>query len=268
MLGPFNLLFFYMLGPFNLLFFYRKPKMKSVSAESSAISQPSTSTASEPATSILNNPVSLPEQLAHVQTASKDDDMINLLSLSLAPQSSSPLAPTTPTLFSPSNQNPSPIASPVNNYALSWAPPQPQETLNKTSSPITSPVNQGNNYAMSWVPPQAQPQPQESAMTSYPPPPWEIDTPADVESIIPAPEAAVQYPVNSPSHGMRPMQQLGSVQLGPNVPGAQPRPSYVSSNTFFGDLVDFRNTDGTLRTTGGVSSSSGSPSYSMYSGRK
>lgn len=244
--------------------------MKSVITESSTISQPSTSTISEPSTSVPSNSLSLPDPPGPLKTSSKDDDIMNLLSLSLAPQSSSPLAPTTPTMtpFSTSNQNPSPITSPVNSYAVPWVLPQPQESLNKTSSPITSPVNQGNSYAMPWVPPQAQPQPQESAVpTSYPPPPWEIDTPADVES-VPAPAPGVQYPVNSPSHGMRPTQQFGSVESRPNIPGAQPRPSYVSSNTFFGDLVDFRNADGTVRTTGGVSASTGSPRYSMNSGRK
>ncbi|XP_078179543.1 uncharacterized protein LOC144573642 [Carex rostrata] len=130
----------------------RKSKMKSVSTESSIISQPSPSTVPEPSTSVHSNSFSLPDPPAPVKTTSKEDDIINLLSLSIAPQSSSPLSPTTSTLtpLSTSNQNPSPITSPGNSYAVSWAPPQPQEALNKTSPPIMPP----------WAPPQAQPQPQ------------------------------------------------------------------------------------------------------------
>ncbi|KAJ4786078.1 Target of Myb protein 1 [Rhynchospora pubera] len=248
----------------------RKSQMKSVSLESSTISQPSTSAVPELSTSVLSNSLSLPDPLAPVKTITKEDDMINLLSLSLAPQSSSPLTPTTPTLTSFStNQDPSHLTSPGNSYAVSFAQPQPQETLNKTTPPTTSPVNQRNSYGVSWVPPQAQPQPQESDVaTSYPPPPWEMDAPTDVGSTIPESTAAssVQYTVNSPSHAIRPMQQLGSVGSRPNVPGAQPKPSYVSSNTFFGDLVDLRNSDGTMRS--GMTASTGSPSFSMNSGRK
>ncbi|KAJ4779193.1 Target of Myb protein 1 [Rhynchospora pubera] len=248
----------------------RKSKMKSVSTESSTISQPSTSAVPELSTSVLSNSLSLPDPLAPVKTITNEDDMINLLSLSLAPQSSSPLTPTTPTLTSFStNQDPSHMTSPGNSYAVSFAQPQPQETLNKTTPPTISPVNQRNSYAVSWVPPQAQPQPQESDVaTSYPPPPWEMDAPTDVGSTIPESTAAssVQYTVNSASHAIRPMQQLGSVGSRPNVPGAQPKPSYVSSNTFFGDLVDLRNSDGTMRS--GMTASTGSPSFSMNSGRK
>lgn len=123
-----------------------------------------------------NNALTLPDPPAPVRTATKEQDMINLLSITLASNQSPPHTPVTP---GSSKQSESPVSVspngqgypynpkvhavnqgyiPYSSYVAPWAQPQPQST-----PPLQSQV-------------QSQPQtpPQVLHNSSYPPPPWAI----------------------------------------------------------------------------------------------
>lgn len=119
-----------------------------------------------------SNALALPDPPAPVRT-SKEQDIIDLLSITLSTTSTSPHTPHTPPISSQSTQQvPAPSSTQGNPYASE-----------------AYPGNQGqvpyNNYVAPWAQPQSQPLPQSQPQfqpgvqpqyphysSAYPPPPW------------------------------------------------------------------------------------------------
>ncbi|XP_008782608.2 TOM1-like protein 6 isoform X2 [Phoenix dactylifera] len=144
--------------------------------------------------SSANNALTLPDPPASVRTATKEQDMIDLLSITLASNQSPPHTPLTPRA---SNQNESPISVSPNGQGYPY-------------NPKAYAVNQGYIPSSSYVAPRAQSQPQSTPPLqpqarsqpesqpqilhnfSYPPPPW-ATVPANANT-NPFASNARQYP--------------------------------------------------------------------------
>ncbi|XP_068669087.1 TOM1-like protein 6 isoform X2 [Aristolochia californica] len=241
---------------------------------------------------IANPPTSVP-------TNHKEQDMINLLSITLSTNnSSSPQSSLTPPSTSGQNGQLVPVSPHEEGY-----PHNPQ----------TSPINQGqvpyNNYVAPWAQPQSktqtqsQQQPQYSQYTPrYPPPPWAASYYPEAPYPLQSHQANVAYlPMNShksvlqynsfqskghdvpstfgetetdckPTSGSRPLQQINSFGArGNNSPAGTPtgQKPFIPSYRLFEDLIDLRNSDGSVKTSvASTTGFSGSSGQSLVGGRK
>ncbi|XP_077239393.1 TOM1-like protein 6 [Tasmannia lanceolata] len=241
-------------------------------------------------TSTLSNALALPDPPTPVRTASKEQDIIDLLSITLSTNSTSPHTPLTPPPASSQSGHQVPVSPSAQGY-----PHGPQQY----------PVNQGqapySSYVVPWAQPQyqAQPQPQYQPQyqpqpqfpqysSSFPPPPWA----AHVNPIYnPLPSATPSFQSSNantaapytPMHATRPLQQFNSFSSrGNNAPAmhgetrGSPKPAHVGpstahswdSNRLFEDLIDLRNADGRVKTGSSHTGLGGPPGQSMLSGRK
>ncbi|KAG1338992.1 putative TOM1-like protein 7 [Cocos nucifera] len=264
--------------------------------------------------SSANNALTLPDPPATVRTATKEQDMIDLLSITLASNQSPPRTPPTPRA---SKQSESPVSVSPNGQGY-------------PSNPQAHAINQGyipyGSYVAPWAQPQHQStpplqpqvqsrphtQPQVLRNSSFPPPPW-ATIPANANT-NPFASTAGQYPASMPSQNLNSFgsrnnstpSTTGETRVNPvaHVPNASimppqyfissgsrvnstpsatreranatvrpvgpetpPKP-YVLSNRLFEDLIDLRNADGSLKTSGTTSSLSGASSQGMIGGRK
>ncbi|CAL5094295.1 unnamed protein product [Urochloa decumbens] len=226
---------------------------------SSAASVPSTTSPSIP-----SNALSLPDPPAPVRTSPEDQVMSDLLALTISSNSSPPYTPVRP--------------EPALNQGGSTASDHPQPYH----------VNQGHasaHYAAPWAQPQSQtagiqqqtPSQSHLAFNSfaYPPPPWASQDSIESDPFVVASsqhQSSYNSPINVPPN-LRPLQQSHSFAVPlrtasldspinrnlkqPLSAGAR-KPSYVSSNKFFDDLLE-KNSDGSLKVGGTVGSGTTSP---------
>ncbi|XP_068641860.1 TOM1-like protein 6 isoform X2 [Aristolochia californica] len=250
-----------------------------------------------------------------VRTNNKEQDMIDLLSITLSTNNPS----------SPQNSLKPPPTSDQNGQLV---PVSPFEQ-GYSQSPQTPPINQGqvpyNNYVAPWAQPQFQtqtPQFQYPQYTPwYPPPPWAAPSYPEynmspsaphpfqshqtVAAFMPVDAHKSLMPYNSfpsrghdvratnremetaprPTSGSRTLQQINSFGArGNNSPmyseaqlSPKPRPAgaptgqkpYIPPYRLFEDLIDLRNSDGSVKT--GIASTtgfSGSSGQSLVGGQK
>ncbi|KAK3017496.1 hypothetical protein RJ639_006000 [Escallonia herrerae] len=251
---------------------------------------PSEGISNTTATPSLSNALALPDPPAPVRTT-KEQDMIDFLSITLSTATHSPQAPSTPPVAtqnmhqataSPSTQG-YPYASqssfgnqgnmPFNSYVVPWAQPQQPQP-----QPLPNPQPQ---------PRQSQSQPQ--TQPQYPPPPWAA-TPGyyNNQSGLSRPPSTYSSPRADTSSYMQrptPLQSLNSlpargstgsalngdarVSTTPrgNSPGAGQKP-FVPSYRLFEDLNVLGSADGRFKTSNTSSSLSGTSSHGMVGGRK
>ncbi|XP_058110543.1 TOM1-like protein 6 [Magnolia sinica] len=258
------------------------------------------------ATSTLSNALALPNPPTPVRTT-KEQDMIDLLSITLSTNPSSPHTPLTPPSASNIPQTP-PGASNI--------PQTPPSAYNQSAhqvpvapnaqgypyGPQPYPAGQGQvpySYVVPWAQPQPQFQPQSQLpqnSSSYPPPPWASGTnnhyspppsssPYSYQMAQPNPAGGSYMPM----HAARPLRQYNSFGSRGNINSASPlretlgsptvrhvgptmgNKPFIPSYRLFEDLIDLRNADGGVKTNGASqtgSSLSGSPGQSMVGGRK
>ncbi|PON53562.1 Target of Myb protein [Parasponia andersonii] len=255
-------------------------------------------------TSATCNALALPDPPAHVKT--REQDIIDLLSITLSTTETSP-------------HNPQPY-TPPSNQNMHQVPVSPS-TQAYTNSSQTYPGNQGqtpyNSYVVPWAQPQqqthaeAQPQPLPAAQTrphmqpqpptysaGYPPPPWAA-TPgyysnqghlssnnayvAHTNTTSYTPVTTASY---TPVQAVRPLQHYGSFPARENglamngdsrvvtaawnpAPSAGQKP-FIPSYRLFEDLNVFGSADGRVKmpSSGTSSSLAGTASQGMVGGRK
>ncbi|KAJ0027535.1 hypothetical protein Pint_35003 [Pistacia integerrima] len=245
------------------------------------------------------NALALRDPPAPVRTT-KEQDMIDLLSITLSNTSTTPQAPETP---SASNQTPQHIPASPNTQGYPYASP-------------TYPGNQGqvpyNNYVAPWAQPQPRPQPQPQPQpqvqpqyqmqsqpqypqyaSGYPPPPW-ATTPgyfnnqnhlSTTNNVFSTPRAntAASY---TPLQGARTLQQNnsfptrginGSATLedtratsasGNPAPTTAAQKPFIPSYRLFEDLNVLGNADGRLKMKSSTSPSLNGTGQGMVGGRK
>ncbi|WOK95854.1 hypothetical protein Cni_G04561 [Canna indica] len=231
-----------------------------------------------------SNALTLPNPPTPVKTSTKEQEMIDLLSITLSSTPSPPHTPLTPPIASDHNESPPPVppAQQVNPQGpLSYAANQAYIVQNN----LIAPWAQTPTHSPS--PPKSQPQPAVLLNSSgYPPPPWAT------ANTNPNPFVSTTYPV--PGAGGTPttylMQASGPVQqynsFGPSVnsalvpipepqattnrghtgpPSAKP---YVYTNRLFDELLDLRNSNTGVKTGSPPSSLSGGSGQGMINGRK
>ncbi|GAB2272106.1 hypothetical protein Dimus_006925 [Dionaea muscipula] len=139
----------------------RHSKAPTGTTEDLASSSNGIHTASE---SAVSNALALPDPPTPVKTT-KEQDMIDLLSIVLSTSTTSPEAPQTPKSDPPQRQ------IPVSSGQDPYTPPG-----NYSGNPSQQPFN---SYVVPWAQPQPQPQPQPHMQpgysqysSAYPPPPW------------------------------------------------------------------------------------------------
>lgn len=266
--------------------------LASMNNPSSTISSAPSTSADIPADALA---LALPDPPAPVKTT-KDQDMIDFLSLALTTTSPPPQTPHTPSLDQNMNQvpvSPSMEANPYatqnnfgsrgqstyNSYVVPWAQQQPQP------QPQLQPQPQPQLQSYRPYPSQMQPQ----YPSPYPPPPWasgngysnhqhQVPTSNAGAFWTPRAETPASY---TPPQGIRPLQSFNSFPArGSNGPAPSSVPSnisapppgqkpFVPSYRLFEDLNVLGNANGRLKTTnGGSSTLSGSPGPSMVGGRK
>eukprot|EP00268_Persea_americana_P050632 TRINITY_DN5519_c0_g2_i1.p1 TRINITY_DN5519_c0_g2~~TRINITY_DN5519_c0_g2_i1.p1 ORF type:complete len:637 (+),score=139.23 TRINITY_DN5519_c0_g2_i1:186-2096(+) len=198
---------------------------------------PSQSTSTETTTTGAATPcnaLALPDPPAAVRTTTKEQDMIDLLSITLCTNSTSPHSPLTPpTTYSTST--PPPSSSNQGGHQVPISP----SAQGSPYGPQQYPGHQGQTAFDSYVVPWAQPQPQTQPQTqpppqtqlpqyssSYPPPPWAAPTnsPYSQPSSIPFPYQTSQASLPGsymPMHAARSLQQYNSFgSRGNNGPSA------------------------------------------------
>ncbi|RWW51038.1 hypothetical protein BHE74_00042660 [Ensete ventricosum] len=234
----------------------------------------------------------LPNPPAHVKTAAKEQDIIDLLSITLPSNPSPPPTPPTPPI--------------VSDQWGSSPPVQPVEQ-GYSHSPQSYVVNQSyipqNSFISPWLqtrtqspsPHRSQPQPGTCLNSSvYPPPPW-ATAPADTNANANAnPFASTAYPAlgadgsaaaYTSMQPSRPVQRYNSFgSTFNNVPAttagtrtnatigqmgqpAAPKP-YVYTNRLFDDLQDLRNPNTGLKSSNLTSNVSGTSNQGTINGRK
>ncbi|XP_044508874.1 TOM1-like protein 6 [Mangifera indica] len=261
----------------------------------------SNTTSSMPTASTANpcNALALPDPPAPVRTT-KEQDMIDLLSITLSNTSTTLQAPETP---SASNQT----------------PPHIRASLNTQGYPYTSPTYPGsqgqvphNNYVAPWARPQPKPEPQPQPLpqvqpqyqvqsqplypqysSAYPPPPW-ATTPgyfnnqnhySTTNNTVSTPQTNTPGSY-TPMRGARTLQQNNSYPAraingspvtgdgraasayGNPAPTAAQKP-FIPSYRLFEDLNVLGNADGRLKMTSSTSPSlTGTSGQGMVGGRK
>ncbi|KAL5709834.1 hypothetical protein ACHQM5_020473 [Ranunculus cassubicifolius] len=231
-----------------------------LSVETIASSNPVISTA----TPGPHNALALPDPPNPVKTSSKEQDMIDLLSITL---STSSISPHTPPVTPPSttSQTNTPVSPATQGYPYGSQP-----------FPGYQPQAPVNNYVAPWAQPQVQqqppspppPQPQYPQYSyNYPPPPWATGpvnmSQTPTYSQPPVNVARTMQNYNSfPARGTNGM----AVQPSPQLPTSANGPkTFVPSYRLFEDLNVLGNSDGGHKTTTGTSSMAG---QSMVGGRK
>lgn len=192
-----------------------------------------------------------------VKTATKEKDMIDLLSITLSSEPSTRTTPLTPSSSSNQRESPASISPnkqaqsyvPYNSYVASWARPQPQyldclpqPQLQFGCTPprwVASPVNMNTN-------------------------PFEYPSTVNVAAYAPTYASRAFWPSN-PFVYRANSTPAASGQTTTNVNLKQPGSAvasepYVSSNRLFDDLIDLRDADDSLRTRGMGPTFSASPS--------
>ncbi|KAL9428655.1 hypothetical protein AB3S75_030611 [Citrus x aurantiifolia] len=230
-----------------------------------------------------SNALALPDPPAPVRT-SKEQDIIDLLSITLSTTSTSPHTPHTPPISSQSTQQvPAPSSTQGNPYASE-----------------AYPGNQGlvpyNNYVAPWAQPQSQPQPQfqpgvqpqyPQYSSAYPPPPW-APTPGyfnNQNNLAGANNMFSSTRANMPT-SYRPLQPNNSFPIrgsngsvmhgdppassGPGNPvSTTAQKPFIPSYRLFEDLNVLGSADARLKMTSSSSPSlSGTSGQGMVGGRK
>ncbi|ONK62647.1 uncharacterized protein A4U43_C07F6380 [Asparagus officinalis] len=258
--------------------------------------QSETGSTSEASSSVASNALTLPDPPAPVRTSNKEQDMIDLLSITLSSYPSPPRTPLTPP--SASFQNSSPVSVPSNAPGSPYNPQKPY-VMNQGYVPY-------NSYVAPWAQSQAHPQLQPQAQaqlqpqaqaqmpqipSSYVPPPWEATSTTNPNPFV---TSTNQFPVSgvntsaayAPTYATQPQQQYynsvgtrghnfpapaaatqGNANIRQTGYGASPKP-YVSPNKLFEDLIELRNTDRSLKPSNTSPTLSGSPRQGMNGGRK
>ncbi|KAK1284094.1 hypothetical protein QJS10_CPB21g01517 [Acorus calamus] len=165
---------------------------------------PSTPSTTDALSSSLTNTLSLPDPPTPVRTTTKDQDMVDFLSIVLVPNSTSPHTPLTP-------QTPPP---PLNQGSSSSHVPIPPNNQVYTNTSEPYPMNQ---YVAPWSQPQSQFHNQYSS--SYPPPPW-----ASTDTTPPNTSAS-----NVPTQPSQPLQHYNSFSSRGNteMPTQPSRPLHI-----------------------------------------
>uniref|UniRef100_A0A1D1YR71 TOM1-like protein 2 n=1 Tax=Anthurium amnicola TaxID=1678845 RepID=A0A1D1YR71_9ARAE len=266
---------------------------KSITTTASTV----TNSTAESSASAPDYALALPDPPAPVRTSAKEQDMIDLLSITLSSNPSPPHTPLTP-----------PSVSSGGSHV-----PFPPTTAGYPYNPQHQPVNQGfipyNSYVVPWaqqIPTQHQPQsqtqqlgqpelrpnfqsqhPQFPQYSSYPPPPWASQESAAANHSSNPRQFAASHSnsaavnVHTQSSGLvQQSHSLGTrgnnvLTIGQTQVNAKPSQTaavapakpFIPSYRLFEDLVDFRNSGGGLKTSGMPPNLSGSSSQNMV-GRK
>lgn len=237
-----------------------------------------------------SNALALPDPPAPVRT-SKEQDIIDLLSITLSTTSTSPQTPHTPPISNQTTQQvPAPPSTQGNTYASETYPEQVPY----------------NNYVAPWARPQSQPLPQSQPQfqprvqpqypqysSAYPPPPWAA-TPgyfnsqnhlSGTNNMFSTPRANMLTSY-TPLQGARPLQSHNSFPIrgsngsvmhgdppassGPGNPASTTaQKPFIPSYRLFEDLNVLGSADARLKMTGSSSPSlSGTSGQGMVGGRK
>ncbi|KAJ4970002.1 hypothetical protein NE237_003101 [Protea cynaroides] len=230
-----------------------------------------------------SNALALPEPPAPVRTTTKEQDMIDLLSITLSTTSDSPHQPHTAPPVSNQNMHQVPAfptpATPSNQYMHSV--PMSPSTQGYPYGFQPYPENQGqvpyNSYIAPWAQPQPQPQlqPQYPQYPSYyPPPPWATSAANSNENMTMTPHAnaansnmslpvarSLQYNYSLPARS----NNVSTIQT---PPSSDPK-SFVPTYRLFEELNVLGSADKGLKSTGNMSPSLSSTSgQGMVGGRK
>ncbi|XP_020685067.1 TOM1-like protein 6 [Dendrobium catenatum] len=214
------------------------------------------------------HPLALPNPPAPVKTTAKEQNIIDLLSITMSSPSHTPITPSTPpTSFQQNGStdsvttsglgNPqSPQTFPANQgympYDFSiapWAQTQPPSSPQSQHSPAQlqpqfhfRPEQQSQSHSQSQYLLQSGPQ-QQPQYASYPPPPWE-----DAPSTNPNPFTQATYTMQYNSLGMN--AATGETPAKTNFRPAVSHKPFVPSYRLFEDLVDTSNHNGVLKASG------------------
>lgn len=226
----------------------RPSRMSAVPSQSTSAETTTTGTAAV-TTSNLNNALALPDPPTPVRTSTKEQDMIDLLSITLTTNSTSPHTPLTPPSASCTPLTPLSISDQTGHQA-----PISPSAQGSSYGPQQYPINQGqmpyNSYVVPWAQPQSQtrpqfqsqfqpqfqPQPQFSQYSSsFPPPPWAIPANTNYSSLSSTPYPNQTSQANSSAsytsgQATSPLQRYNS--FGPKgdntAPAARPFQHYNS----------------------------------------
>lgn len=227
------------------------------------------SATTEASSSVASNELalSLPDPPAPVRTT-KEQDMIDLLSITLSTNPSPPHTPLTPPITS--NQSGSP---------LSASPTGQSYPYNAQAFTSNLPYN---SYAAPWA--QSAPTyPQAQYSSSYPPPPWANSSPNPFTSTgyqvptAPANTAATPYIMprqDASSFGSRignapaTADKISHANANPRQAASSSSKPYVPSYRLFEDLIELRNADGSLKVSGASANMSSTTNQSMIGRRK
>ncbi|KAM0953777.1 putative TOM1-like protein, plant [Dioscorea sansibarensis] len=227
------------------------------------------STTEEASSSVASNELalSLPDPPAPVRTT-KEQDMIDLLSITLSTNPSPPHTPLTPPITSDHSGSPLPASPTGQGYPYN-------------AQAFTSNVPY-NSYAAPWA--QSAPaHPQAQYSSSYPPPPWANSSPNPFTSTgyqapaAPANTAATPYIMprqNASSFGSRigntpaTTDKVSHANANPRQAASSSSKPYVPSYRLFEDLIELRNADGSLKVSGTSANMSTTTNQSMIGGRK
>ncbi|URE31099.1 VHS and GAT domain containing protein [Musa troglodytarum] len=238
----------------------------------------------------------LPDPPAPVKTATKEQDVIDLLSITLPSNPSPPPTPPTPPIVSDQWGSSPPVQPVERGYSHS-----PQSyVLNQsyiTQNSFISPWLQIRTHSPS--PHRSQPEPETRLNSSgYPPPPW-ATAPADTNAnpfastaypalgadgsaAAAAAAAAAAYTSMQPSRPVQRYNSFGSrfnnvpadtagtqtnASIGQMGQAAAPKP-YVYTNRLFDDLRDLRNPSAGFKSSDLTSNVSGTSNQGMINGRK
>lgn len=237
-----------------------------------------------------SNALALPDPPAPVRT-SKEQDIIDLLSITLSTTSTSPQTPHSP---------------PISNQTTQQAPAPPSTQGNTYASETYPGQVPYNNYVAPWAQPQSQPLPQSQPQfqpqvqprypqysSAYPPPPWAA-TPgyfnsqnhrAGTNNMFSTPRANMPTSY-TPLQGARPLQPHNSFPIrgsngsvmhgdppassGPGNPASTTaQKPFIPSYRLFEDLNVLGSADARLKMTSSSSPSlSGTSGQGMVGGRK
>lgn len=194
-----------------------------------------------------------------VKAATKEKDMIDLLSITLSSEPSTRTTPLTPSSSSNQRESPASISPnkqaqsyvPYNSYVASWARPQPQP--HHLDCPLQPQLQFGG------TPPRGVASPVNMSTN-----PFEYPSTVNVAAYAPTYASRAFWPSN-PYVYIANSTSAASGETMTNVNLKQPGSAvasepYVSSNRLFDDLIDLRDADDSLRTRSMSPNFSASPS--------
>ncbi|KAJ6810561.1 target of Myb protein 1-like [Iris pallida] len=262
---------------------------------------------SEASSAIECNALALPDPPAPVRTSTKEQDIIDLLSITLSLYPSPPHTPLTPPA---SYQNRPPVSASPNGPATSYNTQAPTSPYNTQQQQQPYTMHQGytpyNSYVAPWARPQPQPQPQHHAYVQpqpqpqpqpqiaqpssrYPAPPWEATSntnynissstyqyPSSIANnatpYVPKQASFTSQQYNFPgARAANVPATAAETQVNTNLRQAVQGPSsqpYVLPHRLFEDLVDLGNADRGTKASSTSQTSSGLSSRGMIGGRK